>query len=222
MKTFFTTFLAILAAAAVISGSLAAKSRLDRWKKAELECLTEMNSMSGAIREISDESQGGNLNELTAALGGMRKAQKRIAETKQLLVSVLENKPFGLPLTRAEKDRLRQMKADIQPVAEESKQKAMPTIATKSATPALTTTPSPSPELNQTESQSSPTPALTTTPSPDFIKLVKPVSIQTVSDAITLEAGLSVPFVSRDDNNVRFHYGNAEYEIPVDATELAK
>ena len=67
-----------------------------------------------------------------------------------------------------------------------------------------------------------PTPALTTTPSSDFIKLVKPVSIQTVSGAITLEAGLSVPFVSRDDNNVRFHYGNAEYEIPVDATELAR
>ena len=71
-------------------------------------------------------------------------------------------------------------------------------------------------------SQTSPTPALTTTPSPDFIKLVKPVSIQTVSGTITLEAGLSVPFVSRDDNNVRFHYGNAEYEIPIDATELAK
>ena len=68
----------------------------------------------------------------------------------------------------------------------------------------------------------SPTPALTTTPSSGFIKLVKPVSIQTVSGAITLEAGLSVPFVSRDDNNVRFHYGNAEYEIPVDATELAR
>jgi hypothetical protein len=86
----------------------------------------------------------------------------------------------------------------------------------------LTTIPSPSPELHQAESQSSPTPALTTTPSSDFIKLVKPVSIQTVSGAITLEAGLSVPFVSRDDNNVRFHYGNAEYEIPVDATDLAK
>jgi len=71
-------------------------------------------------------------------------------------------------------------------------------------------------------SQASPTPALTTTPSSGFIKLVKPVSIQTVSGAITLEAGLSVPFVSRDDNNVRFHYGNAEYEIPVDATELAR
>jgi hypothetical protein len=63
---------------------------------------------------------------------------------------------------------------------------------------------------------------LTTTPSSDFIKLVKPVSIQAVSGAITLEAGLSVPVVSRDDNNVRFHYGNAEYEILVDATELAK
>jgi hypothetical protein len=100
--------------------------------------------------------------------------------------------------------------------------KAVLSTSQASPTPSLTTTPSPSPELNQSESQSSPTPALTTTPSPDFIKLVKPVSIQTVSGAITLEAGLSVPFVSRDDNNVRFHYGNAEYEIPVDATELAK
>jgi hypothetical protein len=100
--------------------------------------------------------------------------------------------------------------------------KAVLSTSQASPTPSLTTTPSPSPELNQTESQSSPTPAFTTTPSPDFIKLVKPVTIQTASGAITLEAGLSVPFVSRDDNNVRFHYGNAEYEIPVDATELAK
>jgi hypothetical protein len=34
MKTFFTIFLAILAAAAVISAGLAAKSRLDKWNKA--------------------------------------------------------------------------------------------------------------------------------------------------------------------------------------------
>ena len=52
--------------------------------------------------------------------------------------------------------------------------------------------------------------------------MVKPVSIQTVSGAITLEAGISVPFVSGDGDNVRFHYGNTEYEIPVDATDLAK
>lgn len=55
-----------------------------------------------------------------------------------------------------------------------------------------------------------------------FIKLVKPVSIQTVSGAITLEAGISVPFVSSDGSNVRFHYGKTDYEIPVDATNLAK
>jgi hypothetical protein len=82
-------------------------------------------------------------------------------------------------------------------------------------------------------SQASPARSLTTTPAmlprspkaPEiagFITLVKPVSIQTVSGTITLEAGLSVPFVSRDGDNVRFHYGNTEYEIPVDATDLAK
>jgi hypothetical protein len=55
-----------------------------------------------------------------------------------------------------------------------------------------------------------------------FITLVKPVNIQTGSGAVTLEVGISLPFVSRDGDNVRFHYENAEYEIPVDATDLAK
>ena len=55
-----------------------------------------------------------------------------------------------------------------------------------------------------------------------FITLVKPVNIQTGSGAVTLEAGISLPFVSRDGDNVRFHYHNTEYEIPVDTTDLAK
>src|SRR4029453_6689380 len=153
-------------------------------------------------------------------------SQRRVAGGLTLLLCCMTIPPLTFLGLIAYRSQSRSSASSSSPSAlvasSATNSRAAEIIPPASPTPALRTTPSPSPELNQTESQSSPTPALTTTPSPDFIKLVKPVSIQTVSGAITLEAGLSVPFVSRDDNNVRFHYGNAEYEIPVDATELAK
>jgi hypothetical protein len=50
MKTFFTIFLAILAAAAVIFGGLAAKSRLDNWNKAKNAC--------GSVEKLPDYALG--------------------------------------------------------------------------------------------------------------------------------------------------------------------
>jgi hypothetical protein len=152
-------------------------------------------------------------------------SQRRVAGGLTLLLCCVTIPPLTFLGSTAYRSQSRSSASSSSPsalVASSHAKKAVLSTSQASPTPALRTTPSPSPELNQTESQSSPTAALTTTPSSDFIKLVKPVSIQTVSGAITLEAGLSVPVVSRDDNNVRFHYGNAEYEIPVDATELAK
>jgi len=61
---------------------------------------------------------------------------------------------------------------------------------------------------------------LTTTPSPELIILVKSVTVQVAYETITLPAGTNVRFISRDGDNVRFHYVDADYEIPVDATDL--
>jgi hypothetical protein len=75
-------------------------------------------------------------------------------------------------------------------------------------------------ETTSTTSQSSSTPSLTTTPSPKSIKLVKSVTIQAPSGTITLQAGTAVHHLSFDSNNVRFRYEDADYEIPVEATDL--
>jgi uncharacterized phage infection (PIP) family protein YhgE len=54
------------------------------------------------------------------------------------------------------------------------------------------------------------------------VTLTKSVSIQTPKGSVTLPGGSKLPIISRDGDILRFHYGNADYEIPVDATELAK
>jgi zinc ribbon protein len=79
-----------------------------------------------------------------------------------------------------------------------------------------------SPSIVSAAEKLSPKSSLTTSPSTEFIRLLKPVTVQGAYGAITLQAGTSVPFVSRDGDNVRFHYHNTEYEIPVDTTDLAK
>lgn len=107
-KIFLAVFFAVLAAAAVISGGLAAKSRLDKWNQAKKACLDEMYSMSEALGDVSGEIKGADTYaELTVALRNMNKANKRIDDAERLLVSLLENKPFGLPLTKDEKEWLR-------------------------------------------------------------------------------------------------------------------
>jgi len=64
---------------------------------------------------------------------------------------------------------------------------------------------------------------LSATPSvATIMTLVKSVAVQTKYGTITIEAGTNLQFISRDGDNVRFHYGDTDYEIPVDATDLAK
>ena len=55
-----------------------------------------------------------------------------------------------------------------------------------------------------------------------FITLVKPAIINTGNGATTVPAGTSVRIISRHGNNVWIHYGDADYEISVDATDLVK
>ncbi len=60
--------------------------------------------MSAAIIDISNEATVDNVD---AALYGTRKARKRKGEAKEVLVSLLKNKPFFLPLTQDERRLLR-------------------------------------------------------------------------------------------------------------------
>ena len=77
--------------------------------------------------------------------------------------------------------------------------------------------PNPAHALSSGTIQSAPPPSLTATPQPKFITLVKPV---TVSNGVMLPAGTTVGFISRNGDNVRFHYGDSDYEIPLSATDL--
>ena len=94
--------------------------------------------MSVAIRDISDESKGASLEELTVAIRQTTKAEKRIEDAEQLLVSVLKNKPFGLPLTKDEKELLRSY------TTPKSEQTAAATSTETTASPEATTSPQPS------------------------------------------------------------------------------
>ena len=61
-------------------------------------------------------------------------------------------------------------------------------------------------------------------PSGKFVTLVKPVSVQDPynGNPRIIQEGTRLPLASRDSEHARFLYGDADYEIPVDATDLAK
>jgi hypothetical protein len=215
VRIFVPVFAAILAAAVIIFLFVGAKSRLDNWEKAKNAYLTAIDSLGHVDQETSDAVNSGNLEQVTAALKTLGKAQTEIKTAEQHLVIILEHKPFFLPLTQDEQKLLVDLKASLQP---KPTPVPIPTVNAE-------TTPEPTASVSETvqeESQSIVGADETSTPSPPFIRLIKPVTVQGANGAITLEAGLSVPFVSRAGDNVRFHYGDTEYEIPVDATELAK
>jgi len=124
MKTFFAVFCAILAAAVVIFVGLSAKARLDQWERAKQLCYTqisselaqmdleakqseaEMHRTAVLARDSGDVTRVGEIT--VASLERLRESQDRILEQDRLLVRILENKPFGLPLTvrRAQGARL--------------------------------------------------------------------------------------------------------------------
>jgi hypothetical protein len=228
MKTFFTVFLAILAAAAVISAGLAAKSRLDKWNKAKMECLDEISSMSQAIKDISDEPRSSDpevaLDELSIAMRNMKKAQGRINKAEEVLVSLLKNKPFGLPLTKDETEMLRGLTSALTPTTTTTEATAARTpdainydtkihpenIILDAPTPSLT---------NKTTSEATSTPP-TSTPTMETVTLTKPVSVQLESGTVTLPIGTKLEFVSQVGPKVHVRYLNSDQMIPISATDL--
>jgi hypothetical protein len=226
MKTFFTILLAILAAAAVIFGALAAKSRLDNWNKARSACLEEIDSMSETISDLSAESAGGNIAELNAALTGMLRAQKRINRAKDVLVSLLKNKPFFLPLTEDEKRLLRAYAAPA-----ESNQAAVATSISTNATASPEATASPPPLSSETvQSQQSapqiqpqPAPEIQPPPPPaEYVILNRDVEVSRGTKKIVIPKGSRLPVVSRGSHTVGVHFEGEQQIISKSATGESK
>ena len=120
MKTFFTVFFAILAAAAVIFAALWAKSRVDSWEQAWRSCEAQMSAIisseqaySRASRYSASSSPEVAIHEASAALQRIQDDQIQIARLESTMVAILEHKPFGLPLTAVERKELESAKEDI-------------------------------------------------------------------------------------------------------------
>ncbi len=125
MKLFLTVFAAILAAGAVILTGIYAKARLDDWEKAKWMIIAEMRNNNAASQAISDRYMAearqwaisgyvANVNLYSdAALKESQESLKRLREIQTRAVALLENKPFGIPLTADEQAGLNSLKAEI-------------------------------------------------------------------------------------------------------------
>ena len=130
MKTFVATFLAILAAAAVILTALWAKQRIDQWERAKEMCYaqaeTELKMMHHRVTRDQAEMKSmaqfamdshdvlGVAERAVASLDAMKESSANIVEIERKLVAILDAKPFGLPLTAQEKKDLEAAKNGIE------------------------------------------------------------------------------------------------------------
>ena len=128
-KTSFTVFLALLAAAAVILSGLWAKSRVDAWEQSWRDCEDQMSIISSSEVAYSHASRYRAsfsspeiaLREAKISLQRLQDAQVQITQIQRTMVAILERKPFGLPLTAAEREELESTKESIQKHAQKTK-----------------------------------------------------------------------------------------------------
>ena len=137
MKIFFTIFSAILAAAIVIFLGLSGWARLDQWERAKRICDVQISSHVDAMKVRTSQDQADTLalaqraqdssdvlevgRRAVATLRAIEDGQNRILEVERTLVTILEKKPFWLPLTASERKNLESARADIQKAAEKEK-----------------------------------------------------------------------------------------------------
>jgi len=113
MKTFVVTLFAILAAAIVIAAFLAAKSRVDKWTDAKNQYAAEISSLYATAKDISAQPLY-PLSERTKNIRKISDTIPRILRVELDLRSLLENKPFRLPLSKSEKKLLDNTREDIE------------------------------------------------------------------------------------------------------------
>jgi hypothetical protein len=107
------TLFAILAAVAVISTFLAGKSRADKWTDAKNQYVTEISSLDATAKDISAQPSF-PLSERGKNIRRMSDTMIRISRVEPDLRSLLENKPFRLPLSKSERKLLDNTRADIE------------------------------------------------------------------------------------------------------------
>jgi hypothetical protein len=113
LKSFVATLFAILAAAAVIAAFLAAKSRVDKWTDAKNQYVAEISSLYATAKDISAQPLF-PLSERSRNIRRMSDTMIRISRVELDLRSLLENKPFRLPLSKSERKLLDNTRADIE------------------------------------------------------------------------------------------------------------
>jgi hypothetical protein len=137
MKTFVATFLAIIAAAAVILTALWAKQRIDQWERAKEMCYaqaetemkmtqlratrdqSEMRSMAQSAMDSQDVAAVAQ--RAATSLDAIKESRANIAEIERKLMAILDAKPFGLPLTDEEEKVLEAVKRDMTDAEEADK-----------------------------------------------------------------------------------------------------
>jgi hypothetical protein len=121
MKTFLTIFFAILAAAAVIFTALWAKSRVDSWEQAWRSCEAQMAAIISTEEAYGRASRYSSsygspevgLHDAIVGLQRIKDAEVQIAQLDRTMVAILENKPFGLPLTATERKELESARENL-------------------------------------------------------------------------------------------------------------
>jgi hypothetical protein len=130
MKTFVVTLFAIFAAAVVIAAFLAAKSRVDKWTNAKNRYVAEISSLYKTANHISAQPIF-PLSERNKDIRRMSDTINRVWRVELDLRSLLENKPFRLPLSKSERKLLDNTRTDIG----ELKRVLSPPDATRSPEP---------------------------------------------------------------------------------------
>jgi len=113
LKRFVATLFAILAAAAVIAAFLAAKSRVDKWTDAKNQYVAEISSPYATAKDISAQPLF-PLSERSRNIRRMSDTMIRISRVELDLRSLLESKPFRLPLGKNERKLLDNTREDIE------------------------------------------------------------------------------------------------------------
>jgi hypothetical protein len=118
-RAFITTFLAILAAAAVIIAGLGVPARVAEWTRAWQALVMQKSAIVEAGKRASQMHMNiaasraplamdyGDVlaveQEATAAVAVFEEARQQMFEVSRKLIALLEHKPFGLPLTTDER-----------------------------------------------------------------------------------------------------------------------
>jgi hypothetical protein len=117
MKLFITIFLAILVvAAAVIGGGFWAKTRIDDWEYAWRSCEDQAHALNVGRLPKRDTSAPpvAQMKELDAEMEQIKKDGVQILKLERQAIAILEQKPFGLPLTATERLELDGLKRDVE------------------------------------------------------------------------------------------------------------